>query len=286
MPYLETESTPRMYYEVFGEDNKHAVVLIHPVGGNIDIWNEEIDIVLQRGFRVIAYELRGHNRSEMGMAQAYAMHDLVNDLHALLNELSIKRCTLVGHSIGGQISCIYAAKYPEKVDNLIIISSSSEAIPDVDLKKHYKTREMARAKGMEALAEKTMSENEVARNAFKNKKKRDTFTKIFTKTSVEGFAAATVALYSIPGNTTELLQNCNFRLFGIVGSDDNVFMKLMHQMQRKIPRLEIKVVGGGDHWLILENHRAFDEAFKEALDSTVSLPRSPSVADSNPFRKA
>ncbi|MEW6603519.1 MAG: alpha/beta hydrolase, partial [Thermoproteota archaeon] len=274
MPYLETANTPRMYYETFGPETDYPVVLIHPIGGNIEIWNEEIRILREKGFRVIAYELRGHNRSDIGKAQAFTMHDLVRDLHSLLCKLSIDRCTLVGHSIGGQISCIYAATYPEKVDNLIIISSSSEIIPDADLEKHHMTREIARTKGMMALAEETMQEHEVAKNAFKNGKKRETFTRIFTKTSIEGFAAATVALYSIPDNTTELLKsNSNLRLFGIVGSDDEVFVRLMTQMQKQIPAMKIEIVGGGDHWLIVENHKAFDEAFMEALDNTILLPK-------------
>jgi pimeloyl-ACP methyl ester carboxylesterase len=272
LPYLETAGTPRMYYETFGPDNEYPVILIHPIGGNIDIWDEEIRMIRQRGFRVIAYELRGHNRSDMGRVQAYTMHDLVNDLHALLNRLAIERCTLVGHSIGGQISCIYAATYPERVESLIVISSSSEVIPGADLEKHYETREIARTKGMAALAEETMNENEVARKAFRNKKKREAFERIFTRTSVEGFAAATVALYSIPQDTTEILKAHGFNISGIVGRDDEVFVRLMRRMQRGIPGMKVKIVDGGDHWLIIENHKAFDDAFAEALDSTISLP--------------
>ena len=213
----------------------------------------------------------GHNRSRLGKVQVYTMHDLVDDLHALLDELSIKRCTLVGHSIGGQISCIYAATHPDRVDNLIIISSSSEIIPDPDLKKHILTRKIAMTEGMTALAEETMRENEVAKQAFKNKKKRETFTRIFTKTSAEGFAAATVALYSIPAHTTETLRDCDFQIFGIVGSDDEVFVRLMSKMQNQIQRMKVKVVEDGDHWLIIENHEAFGDAFKEALANAISL---------------
>ena len=89
-----------MYYRTYGPKGAYPVVLIHPIGGNIEIWEEEIRMIRRRGFRAIAYELRGHNRSGMGKVQAYAMSDLVGDLHALLNRLAIKKCTLVGHSIG------------------------------------------------------------------------------------------------------------------------------------------------------------------------------------------
>ena len=145
-----------MYYEVHGRKTDPAVVLIHPIGGNTEIWNSEIKIMLERKIRVIAYDLRGHGKSEIGKIQAFTMHDLVKDLRNLVDYLGVKKCSFVGHSIGGQISCIFAITYPERVNSLIIISSSSEAIPDQDLEKHHGTRRLAREKGMDALAQETM----------------------------------------------------------------------------------------------------------------------------------
>ena len=269
MPYLKTAGTPRMYYRTYGPTGAYPVVLIHPIGGNIEIWEEEIRMIRRRGFRVVAYELRGHNRSGMGKVQAYSMSDLVGDLHALLNRLAIKKCTLVGHSIGGQISCIYAATYPKRVDSLIVISSSSEVIPDADLEKHHETRSIAKTKGMAALAMETMGEHAVARKAFRDKEKRRTFERIFTRTSPEGFAGATVALYSIPEDTTELLKKHGFKIYGIVGRDDEVFVRLMRRMRKGIPGMKIKVLRGGDHWIIIENHRVFDKALGWALDGAL-----------------
>lgn len=267
MPYLETADTPRTYYEVHGNETDRVVTLIHPIGGNTEIWNDEIKIMLRRGIRVIAYDLRGHGKSDAGKIQAYTMHDLVNDLRNLLDHLGVKKCSFVGHSIGGQISCIFAVTYPERVQSLVIISSSSEAIPDQDLEKHHGTRKLAREKGMVALAEETMSEHEVAKEAFQNKRKRETFTRIFTKTSVEGFSSATVALYSIPESVTKSLGAISIPISGIVGSDDEVFVRLMKQMQKEIPRMKLRIVKG-DHWVIVESHEAFDKAFEESLDDT------------------
>lgn len=267
-----------MYYEVHGEETERVVVLIHPIGGNTEIWNDEIKIMLKRRIRVIAYDLRGHGRSEIGKIQPYTMHDLVNDLRNLLNHLGVEKCSFVGHSIGGQISCIFAVTYPDRVQGLIIISSSSESIPDLDLEKHHGTRRLAREKGMEALAEETMSEHEVAREAFQNKRKRETFTRIFTKTTVEGFSSATVALYSIPRSVTKSLGALSIPISGIVGSDDEVFVRLMKQMQKEIPRMKLRIVQG-DHWVIVESHEAFDRAFEESLDDTVLLQESRQIGE-------
>jgi 3-oxoadipate enol-lactonase len=278
VPYLETADTPRTYYEVHGNETDRVVALIHPIGGNTEIWNDEIKILLKRGIRVIAYDLRGHGKSDVGKIQAYTMHDLVNDLRNLLDHLGVKKCSFVGHSIGGQISCIFAVTYPERVQSLVIISSSSEAIPDLDLDKHHDTRKMAREKGMEALAEETMSEHEVAKEAFQNKRKRETFTRIFAKTSVEGFSSATVALYSIPASVTRSLGAISIPISGIVGSEDEVFVRLMKQMQKEIPRMKLRIVKG-DHWVIVESHEAFDKAFEESLHDTVLLQESRQVSE-------
>jgi 2-succinyl-6-hydroxy-2,4-cyclohexadiene-1-carboxylate synthase len=266
-----------MYYEVHGEDLGQTAVLIHPIGGNTEIWNDEIRIMQERNIRVIAYDLRGHGRSDIGTIHPYTMQDLVDDLRNLLDHLQVGKCTLIGHSIGGQISCIFAVSWPERVNGLIIISSSSEPIPDQDLEKHHETRRIARESGMEALAEETMKEHEVAVQAFKNKAKRDTFTRIFTKTSVEGFSAATVALYSIPSGISKRLGALSIPISGIVGTDDEVFVRLMGQMQAEIPRLHLMVVKG-DHWVIVESHEAFDRAFADALENIMPLPADAKVS--------
>lgn len=267
MPFLEAANTPKMYYEDCGNQCDETAVLIHPIGGNIEIWNDEIAIMQKRKIRAIAYDLRGHGKSDIGRVHAFTIHDLVDDLRNLLDFLQVKKCTLVGHSIGGQISCIFAASYPERVSGLIIISSSSEPIPDSDLEKHHETRRIAREQGIDALARKTMDEHEVARQAFADMKKREAFTRIFTRTTVEGFSAATVALYSIPSGISEKLRTLDIPISGIVGTDDEVFVRLMHQMQSQVPGMKLREVKG-DHWVIVESHEAFDKAFAEALDDS------------------
>jgi pimeloyl-ACP methyl ester carboxylesterase len=112
------------YYEDHGDNKSYPLILIHPIGGNILIWNHEISLLLKSGFRVIAYEIRGHYRTNMGRVGAYAMQDLVNDLHQLLEYLKIKRCSIIGHSIGGIIASMYAAQHPQSVDAIVMINSS------------------------------------------------------------------------------------------------------------------------------------------------------------------
>lgn len=47
-----------MYYETYGDEKGYPIVLIHPIGGNIKIWEHEILFIRKKSFRIIAYELR------------------------------------------------------------------------------------------------------------------------------------------------------------------------------------------------------------------------------------
>jgi pimeloyl-ACP methyl ester carboxylesterase len=270
LPYIESKDASRIYYETFGDERSYPIILIHPIGGNIDIWEHEIQFILKRGFRVIAYELRGHNKSSIGSKRDFTMYDLADDLHILFDDLYIKRCTLIGHSIGGAIASLYAKQYPHNVDAIIFINSASKRIPDKDLEKHHTTRKIAATEGMNALAEWNKENNKDAKKTFEDQKTWNYFKEIFTKTSIEGFIAATNALYTMPDgkeDVTLALKDNRIKLFGIVANDDRVFLKLMQDMKKDIPDLEIRVIYGCDHWMIVENPEAVDKALAEFLDT-------------------
>jgi 3-oxoadipate enol-lactonase len=270
LPYIESKDASKIYYETFGDERSYPIILIHPIGGNIDIWEHEIQFILKRGFRVIAYELRGHNKSSIGSKRDFTMYDLADDLHILFDDLNIKRCTLIGHSIGGAIASLYAKQYPHNVDAIIFINSASKRIPDKDLEKHHTTRKIAASEGMNALAEWNKENNKDAKKTFEDQKTWNYFKEIFTKTSIEGFIAATNALYTMPDgkeDVTLALKDNRIKLFGIVANDDRVFLKLMQDMKKDIPDLEIRVIYGCDHWMIVENPEAVDKALAEFLDT-------------------
>jgi 3-oxoadipate enol-lactonase len=251
-PPLFSADTVDIYYEDHGDSKSYPLILIHPIGGNILIWQQEIALLLKKGFRVIAYEIRGHYRTPMGLAKAYAMRDLVNDLSQLLIHLNIMKCTIIGHSIGGIIASMYAAQSPDMVDAIVLINSSPKQFEEADLEKHFNTRRIAVKEGVAALAEHGLRRFDESRDLFKNKKHSDFFREMFTKTTVDGFVAATLALYTIPKDAIQKLQSCGCKIFAIVGSDDDVFMRLLKETKEEIPEMELRILEGSDHWMIIE----------------------------------
>jgi 3-oxoadipate enol-lactonase len=265
------------YYEDHGDAKSYPLILIHPIGGNILIWHHEIPLLLKSGFRVIAYEIRGHYRTGMSKVGAYAMQDLVTDLEHLLEHLNIKKCTIIGHSIGGIIASMYAAEHSDTVDAIVMINSSPKKFEEKDLEKHFETRKIAITQGIEALAENKLRSFDESRDLFKDKKHSDFFRDVFTKTSVEGFVAATIALYTIRGNVVDILQTSNCKVFAIVGSDDDVFMRLLKETKEEMPRLKVRILEGSDHWVIIEKpDEMYDiliEFVSETRNANVGLSR-------------
>ena len=76
LPFIESKDGAKIYYETFGHEKSYPIILIHPIGGNIDIWDHEIPFILKRGFKIMAYEIRGHNRSIIGNNRNFSMYDL------------------------------------------------------------------------------------------------------------------------------------------------------------------------------------------------------------------
>jgi pimeloyl-ACP methyl ester carboxylesterase len=79
---------------------------------------------LAQSHRVVAFDLRGHGRSQPTTADCKFDTDaMCGDIDALLDHLGIDRALLIGHSLGGTISLGYANRRPERVRGLIMLDS-------------------------------------------------------------------------------------------------------------------------------------------------------------------
>jgi 3-oxoadipate enol-lactonase len=94
-----------------------AVVLLHALGKDGSDW-DAVAPELARGRRIYVPDLRGHGRSDR--PGKYSFELMREDLDALLTALGLAQVTLIGHSMGGVVAYLYAAKYPERVARLVL----------------------------------------------------------------------------------------------------------------------------------------------------------------------
>lgn len=76
--------------------------------------------LLKRGYRLIAYDARGHGASSP--ATGYGYPELVEDLEAVLASLELERAALVGSSMGAATTMAFALEHPERVPALVQIT--------------------------------------------------------------------------------------------------------------------------------------------------------------------
>jgi non-heme chloroperoxidase len=112
-------------YRESGAGQKEAVIFLH---GYADSWRsyERILRLFPSKYRCLAMDLRGHGESSKPDC-CYKMMDFADDIRLFQDAVGITKSTLIGHSMGSFIAQIFAADYPERVEKLILISSSSRA---------------------------------------------------------------------------------------------------------------------------------------------------------------
>jgi pimeloyl-ACP methyl ester carboxylesterase len=79
------------------------VVLAHGYAVDMHCWNVIADDLVRRGFKVIAFDQRGHGRSTIG-TKGIGSKQMVDDYLAVLRAYDVKNGVLVGHSMGGFIA--------------------------------------------------------------------------------------------------------------------------------------------------------------------------------------
>lgn len=122
----------KVYYEVYGKGK--PIVLLHGAFMTIDLnWGELIP-ELSKNRKVIALELQGHGHtpfSERKLSHA----TLASDVTKVMDYLKIDKADVAGYSFGGEVAYQLAIQSPERLNKLVIISSTYKTsgwLPEVN----------------------------------------------------------------------------------------------------------------------------------------------------------
>jgi non-heme chloroperoxidase len=94
-----------------------TVLFVHGYTSRVLEWNVVWDALLARGFRVIAFDQRGHGRSTLG-SDGVGSEPMAADVAAVLEHFDIRDGILVGHSMGGFVSIRALVDHPELAGRL------------------------------------------------------------------------------------------------------------------------------------------------------------------------
>jgi pimeloyl-ACP methyl ester carboxylesterase len=120
--------------DFIGMDIKHyfiekgqgePLILLHGNGENCDYFTGQIN-VFAHYYHVYVLDTRGHGKTPRGVAP-FTIRQFADDLMGFMDACGIEKAHILGFSDGGNIAMIFAMKYPERVNRLILNGANLDA---------------------------------------------------------------------------------------------------------------------------------------------------------------
>lgn len=243
-----------IYYEIAGT-GPH-LVLIEGLGVATWIWEKQVPEFSKR-FTTVVYDNRGVGKSEKP-AGPYSIRMMADDLAALLDSLGISKAHILGISMGGFIAQDFALRYPDKVDRLILVSTSAGGpdhvpmAPDV-LAQMFATdgapRDLARRKLALAYSETFMQKARDVEHLIDLRLADPQPPHAFVAQATAG------AAFNLSDQVHRLRVSC---LIMAATGDRLVPIANAHNLAKKIPKSRLKIYDGYGHQFFVEIAEQFN----------------------------
>lgn len=193
--------------------NGYPVVLLHGFCENNTCFNKQV-LLLKEHYNVICPELPGSGNTFT--ASGITMESMADEVFALLQELNIKKCVLIGHSMGGYVTLAFARKYGEMLDGFGLLHSVATADSEERRKKRDQAKEVIAEKGAAFYARQTIRSLFMEHTAEEKMKPYLEAAELFT---AAGLTAQVEAMKNRP-DTTSVLQQTRLPVFFGIGRFD------------------------------------------------------------------
>lgn len=117
--------------EIFIQDtggDKPALLFVHGIMMDHTVWRHQVN-AFGDTHRVVCVDLRGHGQSKAASPEI-SFEDHVEDLLAVIDDLSLNKVTLIGWSMGGAIAQVLCANNPNAVKHLVLVGSTPQLLAD------------------------------------------------------------------------------------------------------------------------------------------------------------
>ncbi len=115
----------RFHYLDWGNEDKPPMLLLHGRTLSAHSWDFTA-LAFHDEFHVIALDERGHGDSDWAPDGDYTAAAQFPDIEGFVDALKLDTVTLIGHSMGGRNSMVYASRHPERVRALVIVDMAPQ----------------------------------------------------------------------------------------------------------------------------------------------------------------
>ena len=147
MPFADLPDA-RIHYALSGPADAPVLILSNSLGTDYSLWDPQTP-AFEKQFRLLRYDMRGHGKSSAPKPLYSVAGDLVPDLLALADSLSIDRFHFCGLSVGGMIGMTLALQAPQRLHKLVLSNTAAK----IGTLESWATRiDTVRSKGMKEIA--------------------------------------------------------------------------------------------------------------------------------------
>lgn len=107
------------------EGKGKTIVLLHGFLESSTIWKNVVS-AFRETHQIITIDLLGHGKTEK-LGYIHSMETMAETVHAVLAELKVEKTSIIGHSMGGYVALAFAEKFPQQLEKLILLNSSTVA---------------------------------------------------------------------------------------------------------------------------------------------------------------
>lgn len=229
-------------------------ILLHGNGEDGSYFVHQIEYFKDR-YRVIALDTRGHGQSPRG-EEPFTIRQFAEDLHDFMNEKGIEKAHILGFSDGGNIALVFAMKYPERVDHLILNGANLDASgvkpsTQIPIVIGYRI-----ASGLERLGNLPFVKMDGSQFFKRAKKNAEMLGLMVNDPNIR------------PEELSENKNSDFIRMKKLVIAGDKDMIKDEHTrlIYASLPNAEIRVLHG-THFIAKEEYREFNRVVKEFLET-------------------
>jgi 3-oxoadipate enol-lactonase len=236
-----------------------AIVLSNSLGTTSALWDAQVP-ALERHFRVVRYEHRGHRGPDVPQGP-YTVEELARDVIALLDRLELEQVSFCGLSLGGMVGMSRALPAPVRVDRLVLCCTSAYLGPAETWTERAR---LVRAEGPEAVADSVLGRWFTEGFHVEQPQTVAQFRELLVSTPREGYAACCEAVGQ--WDARENLHALSAPTLVIAGAEDPATPPEYGQLIADgILEARLVVLAGAAHLANVEQPNAFNEALFDHL---------------------
>lgn len=255
----------RIRVRIDGPASGRPIILLHGMLCRMEMFDELVR-EMPADQRIIRLDFRGHGESK-SVKKGYGLDDLADDVEFAMDELKIHRAAVLGFSMGGMVALRLALRAPERVERLILVSSSAE-----EERVRVRVRLIAISRVMRTFGATGKIIDEAARTMFRSWFRKEHAERVeLWKNRIAGMRRKDM-FYSMDAvaNRTNILgtlAHLSLPVLVVHGEWDKA-LPLVHaeRMHERLPDSKLEIIPQGGHGILLESARRVAMAIESFFD--------------------